>query len=222
VLATSGAAIALALGINQLSLHGFAAPLLCAGLAFVWLEPKRWATGGKLWRPIGYGLLLALLLVETFRLFGGPRLFGLAGEAPGWMELYGPLIGRGLTAALLVWVSITLAREEGASPASRPGLAAAGAAILVGLLSVEMPGLASALLTLLLGFAAGNRILMALGIVGLFGFVSHYYYSLHATLLEKSGLLAITGVCLLAAFLLLRRFFPAPAAEPAGAEAGHA
>ena len=33
----------------------------------------------------------------------------------------------------------------------------------------------------------------ALGILSLLGFVSHFDYSLHATLLEKSGILAVTG-----------------------------
>lgn len=211
VLATSGAAIALALGVNQLELHGLAAPLLSVGLAFVWLEPKRWAVGGRIWRPVGYGLVLALILIETFRLFGAGWLLGLGGQAPGWFAFYGPLIGRGLTAAALVWVATELSRRDGRG--SRISVLALGAAIVVALLSLTAPGLASALLILLLGFAAGNRILIALGILSLLGFVAHFYYSLHATLLEKSGILAATGLCLLAAHFLMRRLLPAVGAE---------
>jgi len=216
VLATGAAAVALALGVNQLELHGLAAPLLSLGIAFVWLEPKRWAAGGRIWRPIGYGLVLALLLVETFRLFGADWLLGLRKDAPGWFGLYGPLLGRALTAATLVWVAIALSLREGRR--SRFSVAAVGAAIAVALLSLAAPGLASALLILLLGFAAGNRILAALGILSLLGFVTHFYYSLHSTLLEKSGILAATGLCLLAVFLLLRSLSPATDA----AEADHA
>ncbi|HET9637643.1 MAG TPA: DUF4401 domain-containing protein [Allosphingosinicella sp.] len=217
VLATSGAAIAVALGVNQLALHGLAAPLLSLGLAFVWLEPKRWAVDGRIWRPIGYGLVLALLLVETFRLFGAEwLLFGRRDQTPSWFSLYGPLLGRGLTAAALIWVATVLALREGAG--SRISAFAVGGAILLALLSLTAPGLASALLILLLGFAAGNRILIALGILSLLGFVAHFYYSLHATLLEKSGILALTGVVLLAAHFLLRRL---PASAGA-AEAGNA
>ncbi|HEY5724298.1 MAG TPA: DUF4401 domain-containing protein [Allosphingosinicella sp.] len=212
VLAACGAAVALALAINELQLHGLTAPILCAGLAWIWLDPARWATGGSLWRPVGYGLVLALLLVETFRLAGGPSLLGMATERPGWIAIHGPLIGRGLTAAVLVWVAFALARREGFAANGRVALAAAGAALLLGLLSLGAPGFASALIVLLLGFAAGNRLLLALGIFGLLGFVSHFYYSLHATLLEKSGLLAATGVLLLAAHFLLRRFHAAAAA----------
>jgi uncharacterized membrane protein len=216
VLASAGAAVALAFAVAQLSLHGLAAPLLSAGLAWVWIEPGRWARSGRLWRPIGYGLVLALLLVETFRLFGVTQWFGLGGEAAGWMQVHGPLVGRGLTAALLVLVAVMLTLREGRPATSRVTLAVAAGAVLLGLFSLGAPGLASALLILLLGFAAGNRLLMALGVLALFGFASHFYYSLHATLLAKSGLLAITGLCLLAAHAVILRL-PSKAAEP-----GHA
>jgi hypothetical protein len=215
VLTSGGAAVALALAINQLSLNGLAAPLLCAGLVVIWLEPRLWAVQGRLWRPVGYGLVLALLLVETFRLFGAEDLFGLAREKTGWLALHGPLLGRALTAALLVWTAVLSCRRQGFPPGSRTALAAAGAAILFGLLSLKAPGLASATLILLLGFAAGNRILGALGILSLLGFVAHFYYSLQASLLEKSAILAVTGLCLLAAHFALARLFGA-------AEAGHA
>lgn len=215
ILAAAGAAIALALAVAQLSLYGLAAPLLCAAFAWIWLEPARWARG-PLWRPIGYGLVLALLLTETFRLLGVVHWFGLGSQAAGWMPLYGPLIGRGLSAALLVTAAIVLSNREGHGRTGRVGLASTGGAALLGLVSLGAPGLASALLVLLLGFAAGSRLLMAFGTLGLLGFASHFYYSLHATLLAKSGLLALTGLCLLAAHLVLRRL-PDRVAEP-----GHA
>lgn len=218
VLTTGAAAVAFALALNQLSLHGLAAPLLCIGVALVWLEPKQWAASGSLWRPVGYGLVLALLIVETFRLFGAEQLLGMRGAPPGWMALCGPLIGRAMTAAVLVWVAAALAIREGLAAGSRGFAGAVGAALLFGLLALNAPGLASALLVLLLGFSAGNRLLMALGILSLLGFVAHFYYSLHASLLEKSGLLAVTGLCLLAVHALLRGGF----LSSGGAEAGHA
>ena len=204
VLATCGAAIAVALAINAAALHGLSAPLLCLGLALVWLEPRVWAAGGKLWRPAGYGLVLALLLVETFRLFGAGLLFEPA-QASRWIAIHGPLIGRALTAAVLLFVAISLIVREGLSPNSPTALTATAAAVVLGLVSLTAPGLASALLILLLGFAAGNRLLTAAGILSLLGFVAHFYYSLHATLLEKSGILAVTGLCLLAAWFALER-----------------
>lgn len=204
LLAACAASVALALAVNQLALHGLTAPLLCAALAPIWLDPRKWAAGGRLWRPIGYGLVLALMLVETLRLFGAETLFGHAGDA-GWMAHHGPLIGRMVTSAVLVWAAALLATREGFRLASRGFLLTVSGAVLVGCLCLLAPGLGAALLILLLGFAAGNRLLMASGILGLLGFAAHFYYSLHATLLAKSGFLAVTGLCLLAAFLLLRR-----------------
>jgi uncharacterized membrane protein len=100
---------------------------------------------------------------------------------------------------------VTLTLREGFATGSRVTVAVAVAAVLFGLFSLNAPGLAAALLVLLLGFSAGNRLLMALGILCLLGFVGHFYYSLHANLLEKSALMAVTGVCLLAAHFVLRR-----------------
>ena len=216
LLATGGAAIAAALAVSQLGLNGLAAPLICAALAFVWLEPKRWAASGGLWRPIGYGLVLALLLVETFRLFGAEWLFGLARRRPDGLMVYRPLIGRAVTALILAFVAVAIALREGGRPGGRVTLAAGASALAFGLLSLGAPGLASAMLVVILGFATGHRLLLALGILALFGFVAHFYYSLHATLLEKSGLLAVTGLCLIAAHFALPRLFPA------GPESRHA
>ncbi len=215
VLTSGGAAIALALAVKLLELHGFAAPLLCVGLAWIWLEPRLWAGSGTLWRPVGYGLMLAVLLVEMFRMFAMDEWVTGASRVGDWLALWGPMIGRSLTAAVLVWVAIRLVAREGHGPGSMTGMAAIGAAVLFGLLALNAPGLTTALLVLLLGFAAGNRILMGLGIVCLFLFVGHFYYSLHATLLEKSGMLALTGVLLLGAWLLLRRGTPATEAAHA-------
>ena len=203
VLTSAAAAVLLSLAIAELELHGLAAPLLSAVLVFVWLDPRRWAREGRLWRPIGYGAVLALLLVETFRLFGATWLFGFRPEDLGWSAVYGPIVGRALTAAVLVWTAAALARRE---LAERSTFAlAVGAALALGVVSLAAPGLASALLVLLLGFAAGNRLLLALGVLSLLGFVSHFYYSLHATLLEKSALLAAAGIVLLAAHWALGR-----------------
>jgi hypothetical protein len=180
----------------------------------VWLDARLWAGRGALWRPIGYGLVLALLLVETFRLFGAEYLLGLGRLKASWFALHGPLIGRALTAAVLAWSAVAVSRQQGFAPGSPISLAAAAGALVFGLLALAAPGLASATLVLLLGFGAGNRLLGALGILSLLGFVAHFYYSLHSSLLAKSGLLAVTGLCLLAAhFVLARRFSATRAAH---------
>jgi uncharacterized membrane protein len=61
---------------------------------------------------------------------------------------------------------------------------------------------------LVIGFANGNRVLAGLGIIAMLGYLSHYYYSLQITLLEKSAVLACTGIALLAARVALQRYWP--------------
>lgn len=207
VLTSAGAAIALSLACNRLGLPGVATGLVAAGLALVWLDQRRWAASGRLWRPIGYGLALALLQIEAFDRYGWRDIFSVTG-ASGWLATHGLWIASALTAAIFVWTVLCLLRSQQIVPASRAGMAAIGAALLVGVLSFPAPGLATALLILLLGFACGNRILMGLGLLALLGFVSHYYYELEATLLVKSAVLASSGAALLAARLAMNQLFP--------------
>lgn len=204
LLTAGGTAGAAALAVDRLSLHGLDVPLLCAALVPIWLNPARWAVRGRVWRPVGYGIVLALVLVEASRLLGGEHLYDRT-ETAGWMVRHGPLVGRALTGAVLVWAAAVTARRDGLLLAGRDFVLAVGAIVLAGLLGLAMPGLASALLLLMLGFAAGNRLLMALGIIALLGSTAHFYYNLDTTLLAKSGLLAVTGLCLVGASLLLRR-----------------
>lgn len=70
-------------------------------------------------------------------------------------------------------------------------------------LAALSPGAAGALLALVLAFTLGNRWLAALGVVGLVAALSHLYYSLDITLLEKSAVLAAAGLVTLAGWGLL-------------------
>ena len=205
VLATAGGGVAFAIGMAAVPLPGFAAPLLCAGSAWIWLDARRWVGRGAMWRPIGYGLVVALLLIEGYHLVGFGRLFGSSTLDPRWTALHGPVFARIAGAAVLAWVVLALTREEKLPGGSRAELGAFGGAAAAVLAAAAMPGLASALIVLLLGFAAKSRILTALGVLSLIGFVAHFYYSLHATLLVKSGILAATGVVLLLAYLAIAR-----------------
>jgi hypothetical protein len=206
VLAGAGACGALALAFGDMGLPGLASPVLCAALAAVWLEPRVWALGGSLWRPVGYGAVLALLLTETFHIVDADAaLFGWRASAPTWMALHGPLIGRAVAAAILIFVALRLALREGVKQGSGLFAAIAAGAVLLAAFSLAAPGLASALLILLLGFAAGSRLLVGVGILSLLGFVFHFYYSLQATLLEKSGLMALAAFVLLGLHFAFRR-----------------
>lgn len=63
--------------------------------------------------------------------------------------------------------------------------------------SFTHPGIAVALLFLLLGFAVRDRFLWVLGLLELPFFIIHFYYSLEIDLLTKSGILVGSGLLLL-------------------------
>jgi uncharacterized membrane protein len=115
--------------------------------------------------------------------------------------------GAAASAAVLLGAAVGLLRREGVGLASGRGCLALGAALVVAAASLKAPGLGPAAAMLVIGYANGNRVLAGLGIVALLGYLSHYYYSLQLTLLEKSALLAATGLTLLAARFLLRRIW---------------
>lgn len=208
VLTTVIASLALWYLLNSLGLYGIASGLLTGGLAWVWLDERRWAGNGALWRPIGYGTLLALLQLESMRLFGwGMRLWSSTKANDWWMH-YGWWIGTALTTAVLLWSAIRMLAQQDIAANSKAGLAAVGAVLLLSVLSLKAPGIATAVLMLLLGFTTGNRILMGVGLMALLAFVSRYYYYMQTTLLVKSAVLAVSGGLLLSARLVLHRVFP--------------
>ena len=164
LLATCGAAVAVALAINAAELHGLSAPILCAG-------PGLWSGSSRRSGPAADGCGGRSATGSCWRCCWSRRS-GCSAPEPcsawwpppsRWVAINGPLIGRALTAAVLLWVAVALVRREGVAPASPIGLTAGAAALVLGLASLAAPGLASALLILLLGFAVGNRILVALG-----------------------------------------------------------
>lgn len=137
--------------------------------------------------PVGYGLVVSafLLLLTTF---GDPFERGGVGL----------VAAAGLTAGVVV---IALALM---SP--RPLVAVLGGILILGAATVSAPGVMAGVGALLLAFRAGDRVLMGMAWVFLAVFLTGYYYDLEITLLEKSGLLALCGVVLLALREILRRW----------------
>jgi len=69
-----------------------------------------------------------------------------------------------------------------------------------------VPGVVVALVVLLLAFAAGRRALQGLAVLALLAALAYYYYALQSTLLVKAAALGMTGIVLVGARLLVRRF----------------
>jgi hypothetical protein len=206
----------LALAMADAGLHAFAPALVTAAFLYVWLREFDHARHGELLRAGGYGLALAA--VQTAVMHGGLWISfilargarePLGGEAGVWL-------GASASGLVLLGAVLMLLRREGVATGSGPGGIALAAAAILALATLKAPGVGPAVAILVVGFANANRVLAGLGIGALLGYLSHYYYALDATLLEKSALMAITGVALLAARLALHRWWP-----PKG-EVGHA
>ena len=214
------AAYAASLALGDIGLYAFAPAAVTAGCLAVWLYEFAYTRRGDRLRAGGYGLALAA--VQTAVLYGELWYARMALRssqvAPGGE--FGAWAGALAGGVVLLWAVVTLLRREGLALASGPGkIALAGAAIL-GLASIEAPGVGPATAVLVVGYANGNRVLVGLGIAALLGYLSYYYYSLQATLLEKSAILAATGLALLIARLLLHHWWPPP--ERRQAETSHA
>lgn len=174
------------------------------GFALISLNAFAWARRTSLWRPVGLGLAIGMLgtmwmwgLDRRWRT-GGPE--GSAAGDPGFWP------GNALLALVFLAAMWGLLRRERVQLASGVGSAAAAAALVVAVGALIAPGVAGALLVLVLGFANGERGLLALGLGGLGGYLIFYYYQLDVTLLVKSMMLTGTGAALLALRFTMRRW----------------
>jgi hypothetical protein len=171
----------------------------------IWLHEALWAQRGSIWRPVGYGLALSLACVESLPIFersaGGAAGSVAATVLPHWS-------GALLSGVVGVYAVRELLVRNNVAATSRTGLLALVATVVIAVVTRDAPGVAAALLVLTLGHAVGSRMLLGLGVAGLLGWLSYYYYSLQMTLLAKSGVLAVTGVALLVMWLVIRRLWP--------------
>lgn len=189
--------------------------------AFIWfaLAEFRLARHGEMLRAGLYGLALTAVIAAMMHgdlasgLFHGRTHAISLGEPGLWL-------GRLASLAVLLWAVAALLRREGLGFSSGQGRVGLAGALILGVASIKAPGVGPAVAILVVGFANADRVLQGLGIVALLGYLSHYYYSLQATLLLKSGLLVATGIALLAARLAMRHWWPADAAR--NQEADHA
>jgi hypothetical protein len=81
-----------------------------------------------------------------------------------------------------------------------------GILALILLPTLYSPGISASLLILSVSFQRGQKNLMAIGILFLILFITGFYYNLQISLLNKSGILFITGLLFLGAFWVLKKY----------------
>jgi len=210
VMTSLAAAMALGFSLNSAGAYGIATGVTATGFALIWLRDVSWGRFAATCRPAGYGLALALLLERGGRIWG-QELWWHVPRDTNWLLLYAPWLGKALVLSVFFAVVVVLLRRLTAL-SSRSGLIAIAAATLVMAASFQAPGLAQALLILIVGFAVANRVMTGLGLLAFGSFLSHYYYQMQETLLTKSLLLLGLGALLLLGRLAASYWLPTPSA----------
>lgn len=205
---TLGGLGALSLGFGQAGFHGLAAPLMAAGCAWIWREELLLAKKQELWQPVGYGLALGLLQSTTLSLSGAARLFRHH-DTGSWLLKHASTIETALIAVVFLVVAAMLLLELEIEAGSSTWTVVLASAFFAMMASFPIHGLSVALLVLVLGFARGNRILLALGLLAMAVFMAIYYYQMKETLLYKSMMLGLTGALLLGGRQTVRLLLPA-------------
>lgn len=200
------AAFCMAMGLALSGGGGLAVGLIAVAVAYAWLNELRLAKLHTAATAIGYGLSLAFIHVESWSFSKDSMIRSLGADPSPWAQAW---MGQALVLAALLVVIGMLIRRAGWSLREAKAVLALAAAAAVGAASFKAPGLAGGLMIVVLGFSNGNRVLTGLGIAALLYCVSSYYYLLDVTLLAKAGVLAASGVVLLAArWLLLNVILP--------------
>ena len=201
------ASYAALIALGEAFIH-LAPALAAAAFIALWLREFQHPRQASLVRAAGYGLAITTVLCAVLSASLTQALIWGAGfDASGARQQWGWVNGTAAGAVLIVGV-IALLRREGLSLDSGPARSALGGALVIAAASIKAPGLAPATAILVVGYANGNRVLAGLGVVALLAYLSHYYYALQATLLEKSILLAAAGAAVLLARFALQHWWP--------------
>ena len=207
------AVLALALALASSGAEGVAGGVVALAVAGLWLNEVRFAKHDAVATPIGYGLTLAFIQVEGSNFTGHSVMAMLGSNVRTWAM---PWMGEALVVAAFLVAIGTLLRRAGWTMLESRSILSLAVAAALGAASFKAPGIAGGLMIAIVGFANGNRLLAGLGIAALLYYVSSYYYLLDATLLAKAGVLAASGVVLLAArWLLLNVIMPERASADA-------
>lgn len=195
--------------------------IVTAAFAGLTLSEFKWARRGEMVRAGIYGLALAAVLTAVSHgqllaeLVDGHGRGTSAGAGLVW-------VGRAASLMVLLGAVLGLLRREKLEVSSGLGRVAVVSSVLLGLVSLKAPGVGPAVVILIAGFANSNRVLAGLGIFALLGYLSHYYYSLESTLLEKSIILMVFGGVLLLARLAMKFWWPSTENKVQKTEVSHA
>ena len=183
--------------------------LYSAGLmlitAWLWLNEFNYPKHIEKIRAIAYGLVLALITLNVTKIFTPYMILGVRYTESTSFAWFQPWMGEVLFSTVTLYVVWTLLKRQQPTISNQTITLALIGTLLLSLLSLQAPGLIVGVMVILLGFSASNRILIGLGVLSLLFFISHYYYALNNTLMDKAITLFILGSALLSARWFLHK-----------------
>ena len=182
--------------------------VMLTAFTLVWLNEFNLTRYRRYLNPLGYGLLLVVvILVITGSIdMGGLRSEFVPGHGLTGDLLVQPLLGATAVAAVVIGATWSILKQQAVPHGGGAGLALLCLGGLVALTTFWAPGVGAAYLVILIGYAHGNQVLLWLGVLGLLSYLSHYYYALELSLLHKSFVLVVTGILLIFSRLVLHWF----------------
>lgn len=168
--------------------------------------PVNWRAGiSEVSRAISYASALMLLMVSVYFIAAE---FGHDIVGHGAIFSYHYPLAQGLLILASLYATHLILRRYNTKLISPSGLIIICAISVLGMISVYVSGLLAASLVIVIAKANSQRVLMALGILALVGYVFWYYYQLDTSLLLKAGSMLLIGVgMLIMRWLLVSQYF---------------
>ncbi|MCK8046704.1 DUF4401 domain-containing protein [Shewanella sp. 1CM18E] len=205
-----GMLVCLAAMAYELGFLAFVAPIYCISFCAIWLYEAKAGQYYSRLNALGYMIAVCLVLIQIPLLMQHSDFQHIVEQpivelpiAP-WSNLASVVTAFCIGAVVInhILSSIQISWR------SSTGLLCLIGLVLSAVLSLVMTGLITALLILVMGFYLGQRLLFALGVLGVLSFIGWYYYSLQLPLLDKSLWLVALGTMLLFAKVLMAKFMP--------------
>lgn len=146
-------------------------------------------------RPVGYAIVVAMFIALLIGM--STHLGRLSFDTGRWL-IVGRMTTIAITIAFVVLVWKIIDEQDGAALNNPAAVAALVGAVALGATTLTSPGITAGAVVLTLAFDRRDTVLLGMAIAFLLVFGAVYYYALHLTLLEKSGVLAASGALLLA------------------------
>ncbi|SFK39903.1 DUF4401 domain-containing protein [Methylophaga sulfidovorans] len=196
--------ICLAGVMTEFGFYFLALPTVMLICAWCWLHEFDSVRWHRHLTAIGYGSILALLLIQTTQIFDSGMTFLMNQRV---LEQYIYFSWSSLLAvAVILYVTVALIKQHQTLTKASSFYILLLAMIFAGA-AFNIAGLYIAVMIMVLGFASGHRLLIGLGIIFLLFCISHYYYALNTTLLMKSISLFVLGIVLIGLYWCLPRLF---------------